>query len=97
MRPVVGVPAFVAGTMAVVVGVPFNPMEPVLQMDPPILVAIGALLTGVLTYQVGAALGQILWRAKDLPRAKSMDLVRGLRGWGGVKGGEGPSLVTLTY
>jgi import inner membrane translocase subunit TIM23 len=62
MRPVVGIPFFLGGYTAFAQFYEFSPFEPILGVDPFIVVSACALLAGTATYQIGAGLGQFSWR-----------------------------------
>lgn len=66
--------------MTVVAGIPFNPLHPLLGIDPAFVMGAGTLLASVIGYQMGAAAGQVLWRAVDRERARDMDVVYWMMG-----------------
>jgi mitochondrial import inner membrane translocase subunit TIM23 len=56
--PVFGIPFALGSTAAVITGYEFSPADPILGMDPSIIVMAGAILAGVFGYQSGSFVGQ---------------------------------------
>lgn len=74
-RPLVGVPFFGLGVAAVVGFVPFNPFNPIMGVDPSMMVGIGAVGAGLVSYQIGAGLGQLGWRIVNRKVVGNIDKV----------------------
>lgn len=75
VRPVTGIPGALGGFMTVVTQYEFNPFEPMLGVDPPFIVMMGAMVSGLGGYQVGASLGQLAWRWLQRDKVQQVDQV----------------------
>eukprot|EP00158_Paraphelidium_tribonemae_P006650 Partr_v1_DN27918_c0_g1_i1_m11377 putative Component of the PAM complex, a complex required for the translocation of transit peptide-containing proteins from the inner membrane into the mitochondrial matrix in an ATP-dependent manner len=73
IRPVLGVPFFVAATAGVITMVPFNPVEPILGIDAAFVYGLGSVAAGLASYQVGGVAGNALWRLTHRSIIQTMD------------------------
>lgn len=69
----VGIPAAFGTMFGVIGGYEFNPVEPILGMDPSIMVFIGTLGSGFFGYQVGTFMGHRLYSLAKYNLHKSID------------------------